>query len=159
MNVLSWVAGRDGARMTEIRGAFGLSPWMAGALVVQLQDAGWLNDPVLGTCHHLGPEADAGSCGNCSGGGCSSQQKVSDVHDELGGSALAFEQGCCGMNQPYRVTDAGLAMVRAAGPIDPPSPLAHAPAPASAESLADAWVARAKTKANAKASLFRGGDN
>ncbi|MEB3205568.1 MAG: hypothetical protein VKP57_12815 [Candidatus Sericytochromatia bacterium] len=145
MDVLSWVAGRDGARMTEIRSAFGLSPWMAGALVVQLQDAGWLDDPVLGTCHHLGPEADAGSCGSCSGGGCSSQQRVSDVHADLAGSALAFEQGCCGMNQPYRVTDAGLAVVGAAGPTVSPSPSANTAA--SPDALAEAWVARAKAKA------------
>ncbi|MEB3236655.1 MAG: hypothetical protein VKO64_03375 [Candidatus Sericytochromatia bacterium] len=143
LDVLAWVARREGARMTEIRSAFGLSPWMAGALVVQLQDAGWLEDPVLGTCHHLGPDADAGSCGNCSGGGCSSQRSVTDDHGALLGTEMAFEQGCCGMNQPYRVTAAGRSVLETATPT--PADEARSERP-TAEHVAAAWVARAQAR-------------
>ncbi|MEB3298147.1 MAG: hypothetical protein VKO21_01505 [Candidatus Sericytochromatia bacterium] len=150
LEVLKWVAARDGARLTEIRSHFGLSAWMAGTLVVQLQDAGWLNDPVLGVCHHLGPDANSGSCGNCAGGGCSSQKALATDHADPLNSELAFMEGCCGMNQPYVVTRAGEEALRSA----PTSDENEVPLPgarASAEEVQAAWVARAQARARSAA--------
>ena len=95
--VLTFIADRGQARVTEIQQAFGLSTDMAACLCIELQDARWLTDTVPSACHHLGVDSDCAACPRSSGPDHASP-----------GEAIAFE-GCCGINSPYRVTDRGLA--------------------------------------------------
>ena len=94
--MLTFIADRGQARVTEIQQAFALSAEMAACLCIELQDAQWLTDTAPSACHHEGADGGCASCPRNAGPG----------HDSPGDPA-AFE-GCCGINGPYRLTTRGL---------------------------------------------------
>lgn len=114
-DVLAYMAEHQGAPVTEIKKVFGLPSDMAANVLIQLVDAGFLDEQPLGACHHIDEHGNAitgtAGCGDagCGSGGCGSGGSACSVGD-------AFERGCCGMNSPYRMTTAGhtfLARMRA----------------------------------------------
>ncbi|MBM3273815.1 MAG: helix-turn-helix transcriptional regulator [Candidatus Sericytochromatia bacterium] len=107
--VLSFLASRGGAPITEVRKAFDLPSEMAAHLCIQLQDAGFVSEWELEPCHHQ--EGDT-SCSHCSGATCS-DDGGSGHHMAAVLTADDFKQGCCGMNGPLYVTSAGRAFLSA----------------------------------------------
>ncbi len=93
--VLTFVAERGQARVTEIQQAFGLSAEMAACLCIELQDAQWLTDTPPSACPRQGGD---GGCGSCAQSACPGHTSPGDPS--------AFE-GCCGINAPFRLTTRG----------------------------------------------------
>lgn len=119
-DVLRYIDALGGAPITEIRTAFDLPSEFVANLCLQLQDAGYLEDPILEACHHQEP---GGSCESCSGGNCASSHAPTN-----------FGVGCCGMNAPYQVTILGRDYLRtlaeATGGSVPLGEFAQSPPPA-----------------------------
>jgi hypothetical protein len=103
-DVLTFLADRGGAPITEVRKAFDLPSEMAAHLCIQLQDAGFVSEWDLEPCHH---QDGVSSCSHCSGASCATEHMSAVL------TADDFKQGCCGMNGLLQVTAAGRAYLTA----------------------------------------------